>query len=83
MARNVNMQRQHFEFIAATLRDLRNDPPFSTDRIAVLNEVTREFANRLRATNANFDTNRFERACGLIFSELTLTCEAVETRNDD
>ncbi len=65
MARNVNMQRRHFEFIAATLRDLRNDPVFSTDRIAVLNEVTREFSNRLQATNGQFDRARFERACGI------------------
>lgn len=59
----MNMTRQHFEFIATTLRELRRARRgFHADAHRM---VAEEFAARLRETNPGFNRERFLRACGI------------------
>jgi len=55
----MTMQKRHFELIARTLKNLRDEP--AVDQ-ATLDMVVREFGRSLRATNPNFDISRFEEA---------------------
>lgn len=55
----ANMSRQHFQFIADTLRN-GNRFVIEADR----HLVALNFADALRSTNPNFKRDRFLRACG-------------------
>jgi hypothetical protein len=58
--KSLSLQRRHFEFIAAVIKDLRNEP-YCCQR--TLDAVAREFMRQLPRTNARFNADRFERAC--------------------
>lgn len=51
-ARGPELQHRHYAVIAGILKDWRN------------RSTAEFFADRLRATNPNFDRDRFLRACG-------------------
>jgi hypothetical protein len=57
----LSLQRRHFEFIAAVIKDLRNEP-YCCQR--TLDAVAREFMRQLPRTNARFNAERFEKAAG-------------------
>ncbi len=52
----ADMQHRHFATIATIIREMPADV-YGTEQIAEI------FADRLRATNSNFDRDRFLRAC--------------------
>jgi hypothetical protein len=54
--RNCTMQRRHFALIAETIKNLN----VSQD---VRRHVSEEFRRALRATNSNFDSDKFLTAC--------------------
>lgn len=59
----MTMQRRHFELIAETIAELAdgNHPLHGQD----IRMIALRFANKLRATNPNFNRDRFLRACGV------------------
>jgi hypothetical protein len=59
------MTRKDVELIAATIKAARCDTPYRQDRIDALNDLTRDFADRLKATNQQFNRDKFLRACGI------------------
>lgn len=58
------MTRKDFELIAATLKEQRWHK-LSEEQVTLLDNVALDFATRLHATNAAFDTARFLKACGV------------------
>lgn len=61
------MTRKDFDLIAATLKHARfyesgGCTPAAT---IVLNYLSRDFAERLKATNQQFNADKFLRACGV------------------
>lgn len=61
---SIRFQRRHFEFIARTLRDAVD--AHECDSLTITREgLAREFARDLRATNPQFNADRFLRACGV------------------
>jgi hypothetical protein len=60
----AKMTRAHFVFIAETIRDhYEPQADAAEDRAADRANVAEAFARRLAATNPNFDSARFLRAC--------------------
>ena len=59
---HITMSRQHFQFIADVIASQRDNDP---DTKIMLDEMSRQFADALARTNANFDHERFLRACGV------------------
>lgn len=55
------MTRKDFELIAATLNSQRRKL-YNTDALDML---ARDFADRLKATNKQFNRDKFLRACGV------------------
>ncbi len=53
------MTRQHFELIAAVLRDSKPGPAQSDDRLAQWELMVKEFTEALARTNPGFDRDRF------------------------
>ena len=58
MTTTAGMTRQHFQLIAAVLRENHDWP-------RVGHSLAHEFADELAATNTRFDRARFLRACGV------------------
>lgn len=62
----MTMQRRHFELIAETIASVDDSERYAD---SVHPEAKRTFAyafaNKLRATNPNFNRDRFLRACGV------------------
>jgi hypothetical protein len=54
------MTRKDFELIASTLKTFRE---YADDRSAI-DALSRDFADRLKATNQQFNRDKFLRACG-------------------
>lgn len=57
------MTRRDFELIAATLKAFRDDD--DAFEAGLYDSLARGFADRLKATNAQFNRDRFLRACGV------------------
>lgn len=55
MPRQLQMQRRHFERIAATVRELPDNP--------TRDEVAAAFVRALKPTNPKFEADRFREAC--------------------
>jgi hypothetical protein len=63
-ASSVPMQHRHFAAIAGIIRDLEGVRLGSfTSTIADREAIARHFARHLKATNSNFDEDRFMAAC--------------------
>lgn len=58
--RKVEFQKRHFEFLARTLKELKDEAK-DTEQA---DRVIEHFADALRATNPNFDHDRFMAAAG-------------------
>jgi hypothetical protein len=56
------MTKKDFELIAAVLRDARLE---LSNYPHVIDWIAKDFARELRGTNANFNKERFLRACGV------------------
>lgn len=56
------MTKKDFELIAAVLNNYHLDTPIQKQIVAA---VAREFADRLKATNKQFNRDKFLRACGV------------------
>jgi hypothetical protein len=56
----MQLTRQHFQFIADNLGEAKEWANLSDEQF---NQVIAVFRQNLRYTNANFDSDRFERAC--------------------
>ena len=59
MPRQCEMQRRHFEFIAAVIKNLHVE---DATRVT----VAREFARQLRLTNGQFRSEQFESVGGMV-----------------
>lgn len=63
-----DMQHRHFATIATIIREM-DQGLIPCSEAATRKFVAMQFAERLRATNSNFDRRRFLLACGLPASE--------------
>lgn len=59
MRHTPQLQRRHFEFIAATIASINHATDNERDRTA------RAFVRALKPTNPNFNADRFLKACGV------------------
>ncbi len=59
------MTRKDFELIAAIIKAERANPMSETSRW-LFDNLSHEFAAKLKTTNAQFNRDRFLRACGVI-----------------
>lgn len=57
------MTRKDFELIAATLKASRD--PHTAKANETIDYLSRQMADALKCTNAQFDADRFLRACGV------------------
>lgn len=55
------MTAKDFELIAETMKAFRRD----TDMHETIDALSRDFADRLKATNKQFNRDKFLRACGV------------------
>lgn len=58
------MTRRDFELIAATIKAQRWQV-LSADQKNTLDNLARDFADKLKATNAQFNRDKFLHACGV------------------
>jgi hypothetical protein len=59
----ATMTRQHFNLIAKTIADQYTAIPASNiEQLVAVHEVAVNFSHALRATNSNFDAERFMKA---------------------
>lgn len=56
------MTKKDFELIAATIKATRGDYP---GNLQMVDAMALAFADRLRATNKQFNRDKFLRACGV------------------
>ena len=61
--RKIKLERRHFEFIAAILKELGDNTTMGSE--IGRRDVAHTFANKLRATNPAFNYERFMKACGV------------------
>ena len=59
------MTRSHFQLIADTIKDFGNGE-YHSFGVEYAHCLAIEFANKLRVTNAQFNRDRFLRACGVV-----------------
>lgn len=63
------MTKRDFELIAAALKSARPPAHLQEPELALvdlsLDNLARDFADRLKATNAQFNRDKFLRACGV------------------
>ena len=60
MPTQVNFQRRHYEFIAGVIRE---ECKYGSELKG--HNIAQRFCIALRATNPNFNADRFMRACGV------------------
>ena len=67
----MKLTRQHFQFIADRIKEVKEDvecygnPTKKAGARTALDALAADFAVELRNTNPNFDTDRFLEACGV------------------
>lgn len=65
MARKIEFQKRHFQFIADTLKASKPEAHWDANKMAQWHVSVSRFADALRSTNENFKRDTFLAACGV------------------